>query len=391
MIAQLFPLVFVLCLAPGCGFTKDVDPSELGVQLPILELEHPGDGQAIDLVVEQVLSLPFEITDLRIGPSSTSGARLLIACGWAGFAIVDESEERMSIVSNGTFEDPPELPYKTQWDVRARDLDGDGRHEFVVFPASWHGPIYCFDSDGQFRWKGIEFGSPNYTIDFDYDLDGRAEFLVGSNQGLTLYGGDSNVIWNSPLRTNAEGVVLDRGSENNLIAVATDRGLSFVSKDGELQRSFEIPGFDSGSRSAFYNEVALAENVPGFSNPLVLIGAYLTSASKTAQFTAVYDAETDSLKAVDRGLMAPFVESERLTGARGNWLIQASVEMEQGAVAGFKSSKLRVSVYTESGTRVFERVLKSGTVSSKYALLLDEEAFLVGYGKQLWRFQFDEG
>ncbi len=355
---------------------------------PVLEIADPGEPPTVEVVVEGLLSVNFEITDLRYGRLTESGTEVLVAAGSNGFAVIEQTGDSMSVSSSSEFEEPPDLPYRTQWDIEIHDLDGDGLLEFVRFAGAWHGPIYGFDGEGRLRWSGEELEAPTFTIDMDVDRDGRTELLVGSESGITLHDYGGRKLWQSPRESNADAVVIEDEEVGCLIALTTNAGLTLVSGKGEFLESRKIPG----TKGAYYNYAGVARNVPGITHALIVVGAYVDRLiGEGAQRTAVYDPADGSMKLVDKDRISPFIDSVQMPGATSNWLIKAVVEREQAPIAGFKSGQLRVSIYSESGALAFERVLEAPPVSSGHAILVEKDSFLVGYGTKLWRFRFAEG
>ncbi len=179
-------------LLAGCGSPPCPAPCE-EPELPA-ELAKPGrrlwQGERESWRVLDARGLG-ELTQILQPPlaDEPDGRLLLVGTRAALRAVAPPARRRWT-----RFEDPGDDT--VAWEVRALDLDGDGRLEFVNRGGNWH-PATVWDADGRIRWR-LDWGV-NQLATGRLDDDEHVDFVVGRNaRGLARLDGDGETVWEHP-------------------------------------------------------------------------------------------------------------------------------------------------------------------------------------------------
>ncbi len=368
----------LLLLATFCSCSRSKAEPRSREQFEALELVIPEQAPAIEVRVEKAYSLDFSITDMDFGRLRESDPAALVVVGYKEFVLMDPESTSLKVLRSGRFENPSNIQLPISRVGHVRDLNGDGILSLIRLGSSGGPPITGYDADGGIQWRAEGAGYPEYTLDFDATGDGRTEFLVGYERSTVMLDSEGSVLWRKERNFQNGAAVMRDSTAGCLIGLVSYRKLTLLDEAGEDIVSMSVPGAEDG----YHNCVDIARNVPGYAYPLIVFGAFVDD----NQYMAVWDPRQQTVMVADSETTDPFLNSVPLQGSQGNWLVKTEVIPKQAFPAGFESTKLRVQIFSDQGAFAFERFLSSEEVELEHALWIEDGAFLVGYGKHIWRF-----
>jgi hypothetical protein len=191
--------------------------------------------EPLRLVKELLFEVPEIGTVSGFAWHELEGEPRLVVSGNGGAQVRSPSGRLLRSLAFAGTEDVP-------WHVEPRDIDADGRPEFLNRGGNWH-PTGIFDSDGELAWSHRPESAPNSMAAGHLDADGRIDFVVGMNGGGGVERLDAagSPVWAQPDANvwRVELLDADGDGDQEILHTNVDGRFTLRDGDGRVLRRFE--------------------------------------------------------------------------------------------------------------------------------------------------------